>query len=141
MLKSASGAQLTLRPSRSGATGTMTLVGRTLAINVDGVAAPSGLYVLDPKLPTEILHRYLGGWAVLPDGTVRGAIRENGVVTTNPSLNLTSLSTALPSGDTAPVVPFSGFGGGGFQSGQFGGQFGQFGGGGQIGGGGQFGGH
>ena len=154
VLKSASGASLTVRPNRSGAIGTLKINGTKVSIKLDGVAAPSGLYVLDPQLPTDTLRRYLGGWVVLADGSVRGAIKENGAVVSNPVLNLTAptrASTSLPTGEAVTVVPFGGFGGsgGGFQ-GQIGGQFGggaqggqfgtQFGG--QLGGGGsgQFGG-
>ena len=150
-LKSAAGAVLTLRPAKSGAKGTLTLAGKKLAIDVEAVAPPSGLYVLDPSLPHETLARFLGGWVVLPDGTVKGAIKEKGVVVSNPQLDLTGPSTGLPTGDTVKTVPFGGFGGTGpgaaqiggqfgggqFQGGaQLGGQFGQFGGGGQLQGGG-----
>ena len=92
---------------------------------------------------------------------MKGAIKEKGVVVSNPQLDLAGPSTGLPTGDTVKTVPFGGFGGTGqggaqiggqFGGGQFhggaqlGGQFGQFGGGGQLqggvngqlGGGGQF---
>ena len=143
MIQSKKGDRLELRAEQSKAVGTLVLDGTERAVALDGVATPSGLYVLEPHLPQDTLKTYLGGWIVLPDGSVKGAVKSRDAVVANPPLNLKASSVPLPSGQTVAVVPFAGGGGGGgggfqlqFQFGQFGssggaqiGQFGQFGGG------------
>ncbi len=144
MIQSKKGDRLELRAEQSKAVGTLVLDGTERAIALDGVATPSGLYVLEPHLPQDTLKTYLGGWIVLPDGSVKGAVKSRDAVVANPPLNLKASSVPLPSGDTVAVVPFTGAGGGGgggFQlQFQFGGQFGGSGGAAQIGQFGQFGG-
>lgn len=75
-LVSAGGARLQASLGETVASGTFTQVGGTaVAFTAEPVSAPAGLYRAEENIDGV---EYVGGWIVLPDGRVQGAIRAIG---------------------------------------------------------------
>jgi serine/threonine-protein kinase len=94
------GASLTGTYTTTGATGQVNAAGKTWTFKAPPVSKPSGLYRATAVIRNA---KIVGGWIILADGTQVGIVTSNGVPTTAPMLDTTTL-TATVDGSTVTAA-------------------------------------